>query len=241
MLGHDMSLYRVVHNGVDVERFAPGDGGAVRRSLGIGEEERVVGMFAAFKPQKNHKMWIAAARRVLVRLPGTRLLFVGDVLDGGAAGSAEYKRRVGQLIDEVGLRPHCVFLGNRDAVAPLYAACDVTVLPSLHEGTPNVLLESMACGVPVVASNVSDNTYVVPNGRVGYLVPVGDGAALADRVCSLLADEDQRRAMGRAGRDWVRQEFSTAVLARRMEAVYSELLDRKRSACGRHNGGLAAS
>jgi glycosyltransferase involved in cell wall biosynthesis len=109
----------------------------------------------------------------------------------------------------------------------VYNACDVTVLTSSREGTPNVLLESMACGVPVVATDVADNAHLVPDGRVGFIVPLGDTAALADRVCRLLEDAPRRREMGEAARAWVQREFSSAALARKTEAVYEDQLRRK--------------
>ena len=128
----------------------------MRRELGIGDQEFVVGMFASFKKQKNHPLFFNAARRVLQRLPQTRLLLVGDE-HGGMQGSDACKRDMDRLVDEWDIRERCLFLGNRHDVDLFYYACDLTVLPSLFEGTPNVALESMACGVPVITTQVSDN------------------------------------------------------------------------------------
>ena len=226
-LEQDPSMYRVVYNGVDTTTFAPADGRAVRRELGLDEHAPVVGMFASFKAQKNHPLLFAAARLVIERVPSTRFLLVGDELYAGMHGSDEYKRTVNELVDSLGIRSSCVFLGNRADVARLYPVCDVTVLPSLFEGTPNVALESMASGVPVVATDVSDNAKVIPDGRVGFIVRLGDEKALADRLCQLLEDPARRMAMGRAARDWAMTEFSTARLAQKTEAVYREGLARR--------------
>lgn len=227
-LDQDPSMYRVVYNGVDTTTFAPADGRPVRRELGLDEHAPVVGMFASFKTQKNHPLLFAAARHVLERVPAARFLLVGDELYAGMHGSDEYKRRVDALVDELGIRASCMFLGNRSDVARLYPACDVTVLPSLFEGTPNVALESMACGVPVVATDVSDNAKVIPDGRVGFIVPLGDEKALADRLCRLLEDPVRRAAMGTAAREWAMSEFSTARLAEKTGAVYREGLASRR-------------
>ncbi len=227
MVGHDASQYRVIHNGVDVSRFAPCDAQVVRRELGIRPGEDVVGMFASFKRQKNHPLFFAAARRVLAARPATRFLLVGDELHRGLHGSDEYKREMSLLVDRLELREHCIFAGNREDVTPLYCACDVTVLPSLHEGTPNVLLESMACGVPVITTNVSDNAFLVPDGKVGYVVPLGGESVLADRICELLMDDSHRRTLGRAAREWAGREFSTTVAARQTEDAYEQALARK--------------
>jgi glycosyltransferase involved in cell wall biosynthesis len=109
-------------------------------------------------------------------------------------------------------------------VEKLYPACDVTALPSLFEGTPNVALESMACGVPVVATDVSDNAYIVRSGETGYLVRLGDSEGFANRLLALASDSALRSSMGAAGRSWVEQEFSCARLAAKTEAVYRDVL-----------------
>lgn len=224
LLGQPRARYRVVHNGVDTTRFTPGDGAAVRAELGLRPDERVVGMFASFKPQKNHPFLLRAARQVVAQLPGVRLVFVGDELLGGGSGSVDFKQSVLRLVDELGLRDRCLFAGNRKDVERCYRACDVTVLPSLFEGTPNVALESMASGVPVVATRVSDNAYVIPDSRAGFVVELGDEAALADRLVRLLGDDELRRRMARAARAWVLEEFTSRRLAEKTAAVYDEAI-----------------
>jgi glycosyltransferase involved in cell wall biosynthesis len=226
LLGYRPSQCRVIHNGVDTQLFRPHDGRALRRELGIGDQEYVVGMFASFKKQKNHPLLFGAARRVLQRLPQTRLLFVGDELYGGMYGSDDYKLEMDRLVDKLGIRKRCMFLGNRHDVDRLYCVCDLTVLPSLFEGTPNVALESMACGIPVIATQVSDNSQIIPDGRVGYLIPLGDEVALCDRICQLLEDSPRRRQMGQQARAWVEAEFSIACLADKTALVYQDALDR---------------
>jgi glycosyltransferase involved in cell wall biosynthesis len=142
----------------------------------------------------------------------------------------EYHRRVGQALRDHGLETSCRLLGRVDAVERVYNACDLTLLTSLHEGTPNVLLESMASGVPVVATAVADNAMLVPDGRVGHLVLPDDALGMADRVQALLSDPVRRDGLGRAARDWVEREFSTAALGRKTVAVYERLLERRRAA-----------
>jgi glycosyltransferase involved in cell wall biosynthesis len=225
--GHHRDQYRVVHNGVNTERFVPQDGRPIRRELGIADDEHVVGIFASFKKEKNHALFFDASQHLLRRLPRTRLLLVGDELSGQAHGSDVYKQQIHDMVARTGIGSRCLFLGNRDDVASLYCACDVTVLPSLAEGTSNVLLESMACGVPVIATDVSDNRYIVPDGQVGRLVPLGDAATMAKAICSLLEDDELRIALGRQARQWVSREFSIAQLATKTRNVYLECLTRK--------------
>lgn len=223
-LGHVPSAYRVVHNGVNAEKFHPREGSVVRRELGVAESALVIGMFASFKLQKNHALLFAAFKQACQHLPEARLLLVGDELYGGMHGSDQYKRQMQNLIDQLGIRDRCLFIGNQTDVARLYSACDVTVMPSLFEGTPNAVLESLACGVPVIATNVSDNAYLIPEGRVGFTVPLGDTETLSERICRLLSNSRLRQEMGRQAREWVMQEFSTLRLATKTAGVYLEAL-----------------
>lgn len=221
-LGHPEATYRVVHNGVDTSRFAPAEAAEAKRALGLDADVPVVGMFASFKEQKNHPLFFAAAARVVQAVPTVRFLLVGDELYAGMHGSRDYRQLMDRRIDELGLRERCVLLGNRSDVERLYPACDLTVLPSLFEGTPNVALESMACGVPPVVTDVADNRLIVPDGRAGFVVRLGDEVALADRITGLLQDHDLRGRLGRGARAWIDENYSSRRMAEKTEAVYRE-------------------
>jgi glycosyltransferase involved in cell wall biosynthesis len=233
-VGTPAERVRVVHNGVDVRRFRPGDRAQARRELGLDPAARVVGMVASFKPQKNHFLLLEAARRVVDRLPDAVFVCAGEPLQGATRGALgpgtgshhgvlDYHRRVRQSLEDLGLADKVRLVGAVEHVERFYAACDLTTLTSDHEGSPNALLESMACGVPVVATDVGDNAYLVP-GDVGALVPRGNAAALASRIEALLGDPVRLRAMGTAARSWVEREFSTGALATKTARVYEELL-----------------
>jgi glycosyltransferase involved in cell wall biosynthesis len=229
-----------VPNGVDPERFRPRDPALARTALGLPTRGLVVGMVASFKPQKNHLMFLEVAGRVSARFPDAIFVCAGEPLSKPAGGPrwlragtglhrdvVGYHEGVARAIEERGLADRCRLLGRVAAVEQVYNACDVTLLTSLHEGTPNALLESMASGVPVVATAVADNAELVPDGRVGHVVPPGDAAAMAARVEELLGDEGRRHALGAAARKWAEREFSSAALAARTATVYEELLRRK--------------
>lgn len=226
-LGLPADGIRVVHNGIDVGQFRPRERMRVRRELGIAPDQPVIGMVASFKRQKNHGLFFRVARRLLARFPDARFLCVGEPLRDNLQGAGDYHAEMRSLVRELGLLGLVLFLGQRADMPDVYSACDATVLTSTREGTPNVLLESLGCGVPVVATNVADNAYVVPEGRAGYIVPLGDEPLLAERVAVLLADAQLRAEMGRYGRQWVEREFSIAALVRKTARVYVECLRRK--------------
>jgi glycosyltransferase involved in cell wall biosynthesis len=220
--------YRIVHNGVDTDRFQPAETKSIRNELGIPDDCSVVGAFANYKKQKNHPMLFEAFRQVLATKPRTRLLLVGEQTTDSRGKLDDYIIQLNKIIDDLDIRKECIFMGHQDNTERLFSACDLTVLSSFHEGTPNVLLESMACGVPVIATNVCDNSYIVKDGEVGYLVEVGDEMVMANRIISLLNDETTRKEMGFKARKWVLEEFSTKRLAEKTASVYMELLYKKK-------------
>lgn len=227
--GLPASAYHVVHNGVDTERFSPRDESTLREKLGIDAGHIVIGMFGSFKRQKNHPLLLRAAKQLLQRRSDVRYMFVGTTIHEGDDSTDDYSQSVMSMVAELGLEDCCLFLGGRDDVEHYYSLCDITVLPSLFEGTPNVALESMASGVPVIATDVSDNSYVIPDGIAGYIVPLDDPDALARKIETLVIDTALREDLGREARRWVMQEFSLRKMASKMGQVYREVLAAKES------------
>lgn len=229
----------LVRNGVDIDVFTPNPSRECRHGLGIGDGEFVVGMVANFKPQKNHLMFFRVARKVLDRVPNVRFVCLGDSLqtaDRGVAvwksgcgipDAAAYHTRMWAAMRENGLADRLLMPGQWSDMPGFYNACDLTVLTSLHEGTPNVLLESMACGVPVIATDVADNAFVVGADRGGCLVSIDDVDRMAEHICSLLLDHDRRSALGTSARRWVEAEFSLDALAHNTADVYECVLKRR--------------
>lgn len=226
LYGLPESHYRVIYNGVDTQRFHPTDRSVCRARLGLPESDFVIGMFASFKRQKNHPLLIAAMEKVVRQVPHARLLLVGDSIEGGFRDTDKYKREVTHVLAQSAVGARLVMLGRRRDPEDIYPACDVTVLPSLHEGMPNVALESMACGVPVVVTDVSDNSQIVRDGVDGFVVPSGDEDVLAERLVRLALDSLLRGRMGQNGVEAVARRFSSARTATDMAGVYDELVDR---------------
>lgn len=221
------STYHVVYNGVDTVRFSPRDGHALRAELGLTPSDTVVGMFGSFKHQKNHPLLLSAAHRLLAHRSDIRFVFVGTTLHEGYKTTNEYSNQVVKMVQDLNLQDACLFLGGQEQVEHYYNLCDITVLPSLFEGTPNVALESMASGVPVIATEVSDNAYVIPDGKAGYIVPLAAPEILADRIERLADDRELLHRMGRQARAWAENEFSLKKMSSNTGAVYLEVLRAK--------------
>ncbi len=240
--GLDDSRIHVIHNGVDIERFQPGHVSACRQAMGLDGPGPVIGMAASFKQQKNHMMFLRVAAALHARFPNARFVCAGQplmvqndtagALGSGARGhsaSVAYHTRIAEELKGLGLEGVVLMLGRQDDMVPFYNACDVVVLTSRHEGTPNVLLEAMACGRPVVATAVADNAVIVPDGRAGYIIDLDDDTAMIDKVATLLDNDALRQDMGAAAREWVVDRFSLTSMVKQTADVYRAVHRRKTS------------
>jgi D-inositol-3-phosphate glycosyltransferase len=198
--GADSSRATVIPCGVDTELFRPGDRDVARAHVDPGYAPLVlyVGRIA---PIKGLETLLDAVAQLRARGPAVRLLIVGGEADEPSDGhEAEIRRRV----DGLGLREAVRFVGAQpqEALRDFYVAADVTVLPSYYESFGMVVLEAMACGSPVIGSRVGGLTTTVRDGVTGFLVPDGDAGALAERIQTLVGDDDLRFRLGREGVQW---------------------------------------
>ncbi|HEY3393581.1 MAG TPA: glycosyltransferase [Lacipirellulaceae bacterium] len=211
----------VIRNGVDTDRFAPGhDVVAVRRELGLGETDPVVGIVAALRPEKNHELFLELARRVKAELATASFLVVGE-----GPRRAHLERMAGDL----GLQSSVRFLGARSDVPRLLSAMDVFALTSHVEANPVSILEAMSIGRPVVATNVGSIHEAVIEGQTGFLVPPGDAAKFADRILQLLHAPLLAHSMGIAGRQTVVRHWSLESMVGGYERVIESVYERKSS------------
>jgi len=177
-----------------------------------------VGMIARMNTRsKNHNIFLRAAARLCSRFPCLEFLLVGDGLL-----RAELEREA----ESLGLKTHVSFLGNRQDIPAVLASLDICVQPSSSESLSNAILESMAAGVPVVASRVGGNPELVTLDR-GILVAPDDDKALADAVERLLRDAAMRADLGRNAKRFAQANFTLKHMRDRHEDLYAELLEKK--------------
>jgi glycosyltransferase involved in cell wall biosynthesis len=203
----------VIGNGLSPEAFAKNQP-ALPRGAGVLR----VGMIARMNLRaKNHLIFLRAAARLKARYPTLEILLAGDgplrpELEGEAA--------------RLGLGETARFLGDRRDIPALLASMDISVLPSESESLSNVVLESMAAGVPVVATRVGGNVELIADGR-GALVPVGDEEALAAAMAQVLQDPALGIEWGENGRRFALENFSLERMRKRHQELYAELLEEK--------------
>ena len=213
--------YALVRSAVDVEalRRAAGSRAEARAALGIPEGVPVLGTVTRLCRQKDPTTLLEAARRVVDSRPDARLVVVGD---------GPMRADVEQLIDELDLRPHVSLLGPRTDVAALLPGFDAFVLSSLWEGLPRVVIEAMAVGVPVVATDVGGIDEAVTDGVSGLLATAGDAEALAGAVLRVFDEPGLAHRLRGAAGERV-GEFDIGVMADQLDDLYSGLMARGRS------------
>jgi glycosyltransferase involved in cell wall biosynthesis len=194
----------VIYNGLDMTRFhLNGDAGEALERLHL-ETLRgrpVITMVANFEHRvKDYPMLLRAVQRVKTEVPEVRFVI---------AGEGRLRAETEQLAAELGVSESCLFIGRCASVPNLLAASDICVLSSQAEGFSNSILEYMAAGRAVVATNVGGASEAIVEGETGHLVNAGDDRAMAERLIALLRDPDRRAAMGINGRRRVEQRFST--------------------------------
>jgi len=208
----------VIPNFVDDAAFQPptaAESTQWRTELGLEGDVLVVGIVASLLPIKDHATLLRAAAQLAPQWPALRIVIVGQgpELD-----------RLRQLATSLGIGGIVRFAGLRPQVPSLHFLFDVSVLCSVSEGFPNSLVEAMAAGRPIVATDVGGVRDAVRDGENGLLVPAGDVPALAGALATLLGSRERRHEMGAAGCERARREFHARVVVRSLEQLYDRLL-----------------
>lgn len=216
----------VIHNGLDLDRFKLDSDPSDRRHLLstllpedlINDQVRVITMVAGMHHDvKNYPMFLRAARRVVDVFPTAVFLLVGD---GTLINSLR------QLAAELGISRQALMLGHRSNVPDILCASDACVLSSKAEGFSNSILEYMAAGKPVVATNVGGAREAIAEGETGFLIESDDDSSMAARLIDLLQNPELAREMGSRGRKVVEEKFSSVAQLRRTEDLYAKLVRR---------------
>jgi len=215
--GADPDHIRVIPCGVDLLRFRQIDREAARRFLSLNGEKMVL-FVGRIEAAKGIELLLSAAAELAAE-PPFQVLIVG----GDGTGNGEIERLRGVALG-LGLERRVSFMGpvEHDRLPLFYNAADVCVVPSLHESFGLVALEAMACGTPVVASDVGGLRETVKDGETGYLIAGRSPQPFARRITSLLADDALRRSLGRTARREVTR-FGWGNIADAIETAYADV------------------
>jgi glycosyltransferase involved in cell wall biosynthesis len=205
---------RVIYNGFDPNRIDHAPRIGLRKMLGA-EEKKLVAMTASFSAPKDFETLIRAGSNIVSQNRDVLFLFIGE---------GPRRQKVQDLIDD-GCRNAFVFLGQREDVESIVREVDIGVLLSKSghaEGISNSLMEFMAAGKPVIATDVGGNPELVQEGLCGFLLPHEDVDVLQEKLVSLLRDPEKRNEMGAIGRKRIREKFSMEQMVAQFSELYEE-------------------
>lgn len=218
--GVKASKLKVIYNSVESNKYFGSVSARARLhnvlQLPASTSSRFVTLVANMRSEvKNHALFLNAAALIAPAFPDVHFIIIGD---------GPIRNRYEALAQSLALSRQVHFLGARNDVSELLAGSDIGVLSSNAEGFSNAILEYMAAGLPVVATRVGGADELVADGKTGFLVPVDDSSAMADRIAVLLNDREMASQMGRAGRELVKREFSAEKQLASIVALYRDVL-----------------
>ncbi|MCB1932295.1 MAG: TIGR03088 family PEP-CTERM/XrtA system glycosyltransferase [Candidatus Accumulibacter sp.] len=219
-VGMSPSRVAQIYNGVDVQRFHPAKQRQAIEGCPFSDAANwLVGTVGRMQIVKDQTTLAAAFIRALAVAPDLktrlRLVMIGD---------GPLRARAQAMLEEAGLAALAWLPGQRDDVPEILRGLDCFVLPSLAEGVSNTILEAMASGLPVIATNVGGNGELIEAGVTGELVTVADPEAMARQIAALATDPQRARLAGLAGRARVEQQFSLQAMSQGYQGLYERLL-----------------
>lgn len=217
----------IIPNGVDTERFAPQGETAVpspiRQTLNVDPTAPVLIYVGAIEPRKGSDLLFAAWARVASEFPTAHLVLVGPRLDQADPDLTHFHQRLEALIQASGTRKRVHFVGRVDNVAAYLQAADLFVFPSRREGLPNVVMEAMASGLPVITTPFVGLSAELGRAGEQYLLAEHDAGDLYECIRQVLLDDELRARLGRNGRSWATTHLDIEMILDRYAALYREL------------------
>ena len=222
----DSRKMTVIPPGVDTSHFYPIPADEAKQYIGLKPENRMVLFVGRIEPLKGIDTLIQAMSclGLLDMRHPVHLAIIGGDVDVSPEDMSEEMTRLQKMCDDLCMGGMVIFLGKRgqDTLPYYYSAAEVVVMPSLYESFGMVALEAMACGTPVIASEVGGLGYLVQNGITGYTIPDSDPAELCDKLSHLLGDTDLRNQMGNSAAEYAANYAWTKVASQIIE-VYKEV------------------
>jgi len=221
MMGPFSRKVTVIPNCIDVNRYQQTvDRQKKRKQLEFSRDDYLMLVVATLKKQKGHRHLIDAAREVTQARRDVHILFAGDGV---------LREQLQDQVHSLGLENNIHFLGNRRDIPELLAASDAFILPSLWEGLPMALMEAMASGLPIIATDVSGSRQLIPNREYGLLVPPGDAGALSSAMLYLLSNPQDSEKMSLAARRRVQKSFSAEKQAQDHLRLYQKNMEQSKA------------
>jgi len=209
----------VIKSGIDIsESNLHGDPVSMRSSLGLSNSVKVVTTVGNLRIEKGHYYLIRSIPTIIAKYPEAKFLFVGDGV---------LRNYLENEVVELALVNYVVFLGHRNDISNILSISNLFVLPSLAEGLPLALLEAMAMGVPVIATDLPIMREIIVNNKTGVLVPIKNSFSIAKAILELLTDLPRAAEIGIAGKYIVARQYNAKHMVKQIEDLYLHLLKRE--------------
>jgi glycosyltransferase involved in cell wall biosynthesis len=205
----------VIHNGIDIEEIRTHEPTLKRYDIGINESDFLIGIIGRIDKNKGHIYLIKAAKKLISEGKSIKVVIIGE-------GALQNDLKAYCTLNQLGRNIH--FLGFKKNIIDFLYLIDVLVISSLHEGIPYILLEAMAIGVPVIATDVGGIPEVIKDNLNGLLVPSKDSEAIASRIHLLMEDATIRDRLSKSALEILNQRFSQKVMTQSTINVYNKLL-----------------
>ena len=204
----------IIPNGLDVAKYQiSADRGAAKlKELGFSRDQILFGCLANLRAQKGHSYLLEAFQKIQTQHPTSKLLLIGD---------GEERQRLELLTSKLGIEKNVVFLGNRNDVPELLYILDFFVFPTLFEGMSNALMEAMASGLPIIATDILENKEIIKHEFSGILVPVKNAEALSGAMIDLVNNHEKAVLLGENAKKYAREEFSIEKIIARYRDLFS--------------------
>jgi glycosyltransferase involved in cell wall biosynthesis len=209
--------YSLLRYGIDRAQFSRRDP-SIRKELGIGDNEIVIGTIACFKPQKALEDFVQLAFLTNQVFPQARFLMIGDGV---------LRKKIEQLIAKFNLGSRFILTGWRKDIPRVLSAMDVFVLTSLWEGLPIAVLEAMVSQVPVVATHTGGISEIIADGETGFLVSCHDMPSMLEKTHIFLQDASLKERITRNAKQGINERFDTETMVKAHEDLYQELVKTK--------------
>lgn len=223
------SKVKMIYNGVNTAKIADGQQkGYLRSLLQINDTTKLITITGTISPIKGHQYFIEAADAVLEKYPDVRFAIIGRESEAQRI-RVGYEEKMRTLVQSLNREKEIIFLGQIPEVSRYTGDCDIMCMPTtpykntLGEGFGLSLVESMAAGVPVIATTAGAFPEIVEDQRTGILVPPGDSKALSAAILDLLNDANKRQQIAVEGQKSARERFDISVMMRELESVYKRL------------------
>jgi D-inositol-3-phosphate glycosyltransferase len=220
----------VIPPGVDTSHFYPIPADEARQYIGLAPDDRMILFVGRIEPLKGVATLIEAVACLQLKnlKEPVHLAVIGGDPEAAPAEISAEMVRLQKLCDDLTVGKMVVFLGKRgqDTLPYYYSAAEVVVMPSHYESFGMVALEAMACGTPVIASQVGGLAFLVQDGVTGYTVPDGDDDILCEKLALILGDESLRQRMGRNAAEYARN-YDWEKIAKQIVGVYEELVGKR--------------